>query len=499
LSPQQYENTLRDLVGDGELSLEYDDDGEVITERGVRQLRSAAEKVVARRPQWSETVFPCDVTGARDDECARQFTDTFASRAFRRPLTGDERSWLFGVYESTTSELDFQAGMQALLEVTLQAPQVIYVPQTGQSSEGTTDGVRGLDDYELATRLSYFLWNTTHDRALLEAAEAGELTEPGGLRGQADRMLADARAKDTIRRFFWKWMQLDGGRLHHPLSDTEKNDSLYPEYGQTLRQSMREAFETYVTHIFYEENASFEKFFTDTSAYVNGPLAELYGVQGPGSADDWQWAELDGSRRAGALTRAAFLTVFSSAKVTSPIRRGVFVIEEVLCNELGEPPPNVDDTPVEGGEVEGSSGEVRTVREDVMARTQGDTCQSCHSVINPIGFTFEHYDAIGAWQQRERTTGLEVDASGRLQGSDVDGPMEGAVELSEALARSERVRSCFADRWLSRALGQPADAVGDCIRDRIKRQFVQSGDMRALILSIVESDAFRFVRTEQEG
>jgi hypothetical protein len=503
LTPEQYANTLRDLVGDDAVEPAVDDEATVLTERGVRQLRAAAELVLERRAQWTRSVFPCDLDGASDEACVAAFVDGFATRAFRRPPTADERAWLMGVYSDANAELGFRDAMEVLLQVVLQAPQVVFVDEAGVERDGLPEGVRALTDFELASRLSYYLWNTMPDDALLEAATGGELGSGTGLRDHAERMLMDPRAEATVQSFFWRWMQLDGGRLHHALEDTEKDATLFPEYDQALRVAMRSELEAFVRRVFFEEGASFDRLLTDTSAYVDPSLAALYGVEGgPTAAGEWQWVELDGARRGGLLTRAAFLTVFSAANVQSPIRRGVFVMEEVLCQELGEPPPNASDVAVTGGEVDDGAGGtvVRSVREDVQARTSEGSCTTCHSVINPVGFAFEHYDAIGRWQDTEALSGREIDSSGRLSGTDVDGEVADALELSHALARSSRVRQCLADRWLGRALGHSPGEQDQCTREAVQSRFAQSGSMRELLLAIVESDAFRYLNVaEEEG
>ena len=500
LTPEQYTNTIRDLTGDASIELNVDDEGIVLTERGVRQLRDAADAVLARRDRWTASVFPCDVDGAADDACATAFIDGFVTRAFRRPVSADEREWLLGVYGDAKSALGFRDAMEVVLSVVLQSPQLVYVSEVGVEREGLPPGVRALTDHEIATRLSYFLANTTPDAALLDAAARGELAAGSGLRAHAERLLADARAEATVQRFVWQWLELDGGRLHHPLEESAKDPARYPEYDDAMKAAMRTELEAFVERVLAEESASFERLLTDRSAYVNGPLAELYGVSGgPTSPTDWQWVELDGTERAGLLTRAAFLTVFSAANVQSPIRRGVFVLEEVLCQELGEPPPNASDVPVEGGEVDDGTGAavVRSVRDDVEARTEEPQCASCHSVINPVGFAFEHYDAIGRWQDVDPSAGTPIDSTGRLAGTDVDGPVADARALSEALARSERVRECFADRWLVRALGQPPGEADACTQQAIRERFAETGSVRELLVAIVESDAFRYVATEE--
>lgn len=495
LTPAQYANTLRDLVGDPALAPNVDDGGALLSERGTRQLRDAAALVLERRAEWTVPVFPCDLDGAASEACAAAFIDGFVRRAFRRPATEEERAWLMGVYRDAQVELGFRDAMEVLLEVVLQSPQVVYLQEVGVERDGLPAGVRALTELELASRLSYFLWNTTPDDALLDAADRGELAGDG-LRAHAERLLGDPRAEATVQDFFWRYLQLDGGRLHHSLEETTKDATLFPEYGDGLQAAMRTELEAFVRRVFFEEDASFDRLLLARTAYVNASLARVYGVEGgPATDDDWQWVELDAEERGGLLTRAAFLTVFSAANVQSPIRRGVFVLEEVLCQELGEPPPNASDVPVEGGEVDDGSGGtiVLSVRDDVTARTSEPQCAGCHGVINPVGFTFEHYDAIGRWQDTDRAAGTAIDASGHLAGTDVDGPVADALALSEALARSQRVRQCFADRWLSRALGEVGDEDG-CTKEGVRARFSESGSMREMLLAIIESDAFRYLK-----
>ncbi len=493
LTPEQYTNTVRDLLGDPGFAPDVDDTEEIITERGVRQFRTAAELAITRQAQWTRAVFPCDTSGATDDACASEMIDQLGARAFRRPITEEERAWLEGVYSDAEAALSFSEAMEVVVEVILASPQMLYLREAGTTGDGLPEGIQQLDDYELASRLSYFLWNTMPDDDLFAAAAAGELSTGEGLSTQTQRLLEDPRAEASIQGFFWDWMQLDGGRLHHALEDADKDGTLYPEYGPELRAAMRTELEAFIRKIVVEEGGSMEALFNNNRAYVNGPLAELYGVEGgPTDADTWQWVELPASQRGGLLTRAAFLTVFSAANVQSPIRRGVFVVEEVLCNELGMPPPNASDVPVEGGTVD---GEVRSVRQDVEARTSGDGCTACHSVINPIGFTFEAYDAIGRFQTEEVTTGMPIDSTGQIQGSDVDGPVNDAVELSRALGNSARVRDCLANRWMTKAIGQEPGTLDQCALDAARARFAETGTLRDLIVAIVQSDSFRYVNT----
>ncbi len=493
LTAEQYLNTVRDLTGDAGLHYELEDMTGVITERAVRQLRDLGELVVERRAEWTLEVFPCDVSGAHDHACADAFIEGFGARAFRRPLESREVAWLRGVYDEVRVNATFQESMDVVLQVMLQAPATVYMFEAG-AGEVLAGDMKALSQHEVASRLSYFLWNTMPDETLAAAAQSGALATPEGLRAEAERLLADPRAERNVQRFFARWLQLDGGHLHHALEDTDKDAALYPEYGPALQAAMRAETEAFVERTFFEEGASFEKLFTGTYAYVNDDLAALYGVAGP-SGGEFGWVELDAGERAGLFTRAAFLTVLSTRNVTAPIRRGVWMMEQALCNKLGAPPANVDDSPVEGGDV---NGEVLTVRQDVEQRTKDDECQACHGFINPIGFAFEHYDAIGRFQLEEVTSGLPVDSSGEIKASDVDGAVADALELSDVLADSEQVRACFASKWSENALGGEGSLDG-CSTQQIQTTFAESGDMRELLIAIIQSNAFRFINISDES
>jgi len=246
----------------------------------------------------------------------------------------------------------------------------------------------------------------------------------------------------------------------------------------------------FMDHVMFEKDGSLEALFTGTRAYVNAPLAELYGVAGPASADDWAWVDLDPTERAGMLTRAGFLAVHATQNVTSPIRRGVYMLTEVLCVDLPSPPANVDNTPVEATE-----GDAVSVREATLKRTSGPSCAGCHTEINELGFAFEHYDAVGRWQDEEAATGSVIDATATLSGAGdaLDGPVNGAIELSARLAQSPAVARCAARRWFEVALRRSPVELDACSVQKVEASTAESRSIRELLLAIVESDAFLHV------
>ncbi len=484
LTPDEYTSSVRALTGDGSLDPVLDADREPIaTLDAVRKWYVAADAAVPLSPSWLSAYADCSPA---DAECAATLYEAFAERAFRRPLTDDERGWLAESWAAFPPAASLELRLETIAELILQAPQFLYL-----YTEGTPSGdLSVLTGHERAQRLSYFLWDSLPDAELLAAAAEGELDTAAGVRAQAERMLDDERTKPVLRSFLAEWLELGGAVILPSLEDTPKNSELFPNFDAVLRRSMRHEVEMFMDHVMFEEDGSLDALFTSTRAYVNGPLAELYGVSGPDSADEWAWVELDPSERAGMLTRAGFLAVHATQTVTSPIRRGVYMLTEVLCVDLPSPPADVDNTPVEATE-----GDARSVREATLQRTSNPTCAGCHVEINELGFAFENYDAIGSYQTEEAATGSAIDATAVLSnaGDGLDGPVDGAVELSARLSQSPAVARCATNKWFELALRRSPVELDACSVQQIQAKTAETRSIRELLLALVESDAFLHV------
>ncbi|MDF3065472.1 MAG: Cellulose-binding domain protein [Polyangiaceae bacterium] len=485
LTPKEYTNSLRALLGSDALEPVLDADREPIaTLDAVRKWYNAADAAVPSMLSWLAGYGSCDPES--DQACAKQLYEAFAERAFRRPLTDEEREWLESSWAALPARASNVQRLEVMGELVLQAPQFLY-----SYAEGTPAGaVNVLDGYARAERLAYFLWDAPPDAELLAAAAGGELSAREGMRVHAERLLADERAKPVLRAFLAEWLELDGATILPSLEETPKDPALFPELDGVLRQSMRRELEAFMDHVMFEADGSLTELFTSTRAYVNAPLAKLYGVKGPASADEWAWVDLKPTERAGMLTRAGFLTVHASQNVTSPIRRGVYLLKEVLCVNMPSPPANVDNTPVEV-----TGGEIKTVRQATLQRTGNPTCGACHTRINELGFAFEHYDAIGRWQDEEAPTGETVDASADLSksGSSLQGTIDGALELSRRLAESPEVASCATERWFQVALRRSPVELDACSVQQVQAKTSETRSIRELLLAMVESDAFLHV------
>jgi len=502
LSPEEYANTARDLLASPTANPKLEPPtGDVITELEVETLNGAAHDLVALKAH--QAFVPCDINGAGDATCASKFIDKFGEMAFRRPLDTDEQTWLRGVYTKVstmtgvTPAITFRESIDAVAEVILQSPEVVYINEVGVADAKLPSDVRRLTGYERATRLSYLLWSTMPDETLRTAAGAGELDTSSGVQTHAERLLADPRARQMVRRFASNWLGLDATTLHPALETIDKNKTKFAYDNPGLRAAMRTETESLYEHAFFEKNGSFKALLTSTDAYVNAPLAKLYGVQGgPTTADQYVWVTLDPAQRSGIFTRGAFLASQASADYQSPIHRGVFIMRNTLCQALPPPPPNVDNTPP----VPNAASQLRSVRSLIEAKTAGTSCQSCHGMINPIGYALENYDAMGAWQTQEKGTvdGMpytaDVNATATLKAADLTGTVNGGVELSAALADSDDARSCVIQKWFEKALARSPGDEDKCLIADLATKLKANDDLKGLVIALASSDAALFIK-----
>ena len=499
LTARQYMNTVRELLSVPDAApVLVDDEGDVPSMLLAEKLGVAAEYLVALKAH--QKLVPCPlntVDATKSEECAKQYIDTFAARAFRRPLTDEETSWLFTVYLTAKKTNSFAQSIDELTLVILQAPQLFYIAEEGLPESSLPGGLRRLTGYERASRLSYLLWDSMPDAALTAAAKSGALDTKAGVAEQARRMLDDARARVTLRRFVVdEWLGLAGTRTHVGIEDMVKDPAIFRDDSPALRAGMRADIEQLVDKV-VADGGSLKSLFTSTDAYVNAPLAKVYGVvSGPtGSAS--AWVKLDPAQRAGILTRASFLAVYSNPTVKSPIRRGAQLVKHLLCQEIGDPPPTVNPTPIAA-----EPGKRQTIRESVRAKTSEPTCAGCHNIINPAGFAFEHYNGLGVWEQVEAgkaadgsTFTLPIDWSGELRGSDVTGTLNGAIEMSQRLAESRTLKDCLVTRWFRKVFARSASDTEAASVLEVQTNFAKSDDLKELVLGIVQSPAFLYVRS----
>ena len=478
LTSTQYHNTVRDLfvgvdIPPQEITADpaiygFDNNpsAQFASALLVEQIQLAAIDVTARAvatPGW----LPCPVDGGLDPTgCGHQVLEAFLPRAYRRPVTEDEREVLLGFFDEALPEEGFEVAIQLALQVVLNSPEFLYFPEFG-GSHGRS-GHLPLTSIELASRLSYFLWDTMPDEILLAAAAAGELDSADGVEAHAWRMLEDERASQGLERFHDQWLGLDG------LDRVAPDPFAYPSWTPALRASMEAETLAFVDDTLTGSAPTLATLLTGTETRADGELASLYGV-------DAGLGVLDSKERAGLLTRAAWLTSTSHPIHPSPVQRGLFVLERLLCVPVSQPPADVN-TEVPDPTI------AMTNRERYALHTDSPACAGCHSAIDPLGFGFEHYDSLG--RHRIMDYGVAVDATGAFVEGDLAGEtFDDAVSMSSLLAESRTVLDCYARNWLRYAHGAdlPSGELGDAFA-------ATGGQVPQLWVDLVRSERFRSYR-----
>ena len=476
--------------------------------------------------------LPCTSDGGADPVgCGTVALEGLMPKAWRRPVSDGERAWLVDAFVQWESSLGFETALELALSAMLQAPEFLYEVEEGDATRAVGD-VRPLTDWEVAARLGLLLWDSLPDDTLRARAAAGDLSTESAVREEAARMLADPRADAARLEFFRAWLgrelttELSPSYAHHAetvlsAEEFDELEDIRAEGSPDALQHYEEEWGFVVTELQTTYEAEFDLFVESVlvddptlralllsrQGFVSERTARLYGVVATGEPTHVYLPEIEdddvhpvdlyevmlpASQRAGLFTRGAFLGGLSHPDQPSPVLRGVFLRERLLCIETGAPP---DDVPAVAA-VDG--GEVVTNRDRYAVHGSDPACTSCHAGIDGAGFVFESYDAVGAW--RSVDNGEVVDASGELVGTDVDGVVDGPLTLVDQLAGSRQVHDCAVTQLYRYALHHTETEVDLPALDVLQASFWESGgDLDQLVVELVASDAFRTLRVEGEA
>jgi hypothetical protein len=497
LTETQYRNTLVELFGLAAPSGPLEGDTKpylfynigasstTLSELGVQLYEESADALsryafadVARRAAF----VGCEPT-APGDACVESFLRQFGRRVVRRPLAEDEVTRWVNV-SKTLADPDAWEGLRLAVAGLLQSVHFLYRVDLGTTQDANASR-RPLTGYEMASRLSFLLWDQGPDEALLDAAQRGELDTTEGIKSEAERLLDDPRSRRAVQSFFAQYLDL--GRL----AGINRDPATYPLFTPGITNAMRTEIELLVEEMVFERHADVRSIFSTRTTFVNADLAALYGVDAPGATKTtFVQVELpaDGPR-AGVLTSGAFLTMNAHESYTSPTARGKYVRERVLCLDVPAPPPGVNTSldPVMMGEPP------KTVRERMELHRTNPSCASCHTFMDPPGFLFEHFDSSGAYRTVQEGV-LPIDSSGDLDGK----PLADARGLATVLETDERVGRCMVKQLYRHAQGRletPGEAIA--LETLATRFAATSFDFRSLLLELVTHDAFRFVGTKE--
>ena len=484
LSRAELDETLHDLLGDQtrpgtqflpeDVVDPFDNDytHQAVSTVLIESLETMAMDVSQRLladPARRDQVVGCQPSGPTDAGCMESFVTNLGRRALRRPLTAEQiESWTALGLDFAGQRSDFYEGVDTVLRLLLQHPNFVYRMEVGRPTEDA--GVFRLDDYEVATRLSYFIWGTTPSDELLDLADDGALSTPEDVRAAAEWMLADDRALDRVDRFHAMWLGYYA--LPHP-----------PE----LTTSMRDETRSLLADVIFDAPRSYLEVFRAAGSYIDDTLADLYGLPSPGS-DQPTWVDYGSSGRQGLLSHGSFLSVAAKFGDTSPTQRGLLVRTRLLCQQVAPPPPTVDvDNPPESPDSDCKYDRYEAHRSD-------GACFSCHEQIDPIGFGLEQYDQMGRFRTVEaENPQCTITGEGSIDGQAFSGP----AGLSDYVIDNELLDTCMVSQLYRLAMGHEVGEHDIRYVDDLQASFREQGHrFDELVLSLVGDEAFLYRREE---
>ena len=521
LNRAEYNNTIRDLIGldlrladefpSDDVGYGFDNIGEVLSTPPVllEMYLAAAEKLIGeafrsdfvrerlmhlpvdtvprafrkykppvRSPRADKTLRP--VPAAPDPELRRQqhiydILLAFCDRAFRRPATHDEVTRLLGIVLSAEKDGEqTELALQLAFRAVLVSPHFLFLENKSDHDTVSTSDSLPINDFDLASRISYFLWSSMPDEQLFRVAAQGLLRRREHLRLQVKRMLRDPKARALAENFASQWLQT------RKLKDFTPDPALYPDFDESLREAMLTETELFFESV-RDKDRSVLEFLDADYTFVNDRLARFYGIAGV-TGDGFRRVSLAGTSRGGVLTQASVLAATSNPNRTSPVKRGKWILENILGAPPSPPPSGVE--ALKEGKGDAHAG---TLRQRMEQHRTDPACASCHRRMDPLGFGLENFDTIGGW----RTTdgGQLIDSSGYLPG---DRPFHGPGELKAALlTRRDAFVRCLTEKMLTYALGRGLDRADRRSVDQIVTRLARNEyRFSALILAVVESDPF---------
>ncbi len=449
----------------------------VVTNRHLDEFLSTSERLATQALGASKVrLAPCAPAAG----CDRTFIQNFGQRAFRRPLAPDEVTRYLTLFSPANTGGSFDKGMELVIRTMLSSPYFLYRSEMGDRA---ADGTFRLSGYEIATALSFFLWGTTPDDPLMEAARSGALAQPAGFEAAARRLIEDRRSRPGMVAFFRQWLGTDGFLF------TNKDAAVYPTFDDAVRRAMVDEQDAFVSHVVYNGTGKLGELFTADYTFASQPLARFYGLAGGGATP----VQIPGrttpqaGTRGGLLLLGSVLGMYAHANESSPVRRGVFVRARLLCQTLPPPPENLNIMPP------GLDPRL-TTRARFARHSSEDVCKACHKFIDPVGFGFERYDGVAAYRTIE--AGEAIDESGDVVGmesleSDASTPFDGPADLARLLAASPNAQACFARQMFRYARGGEDGGRDSCAIRRLQTLFQESGfDIKRLLLEVVRQKSF---------
>ncbi|MEP7122640.1 MAG: DUF1592 domain-containing protein [Byssovorax sp.] len=436
----------------------------------------AIASAVVSDPAVVTTLLPCVPSGPADSPCLRAFVTQFGRLAWRRALTDTEITRVTGTGVAAAKAYNsFEAGLGTTISCLLQSPYFLYIIEIG-APDKVDPTVQRLTPLELATRMSFFLLNSTPDAKLLDDAEKGALDTEAGIRATAAAMLKRPEAQTTLSAFYSEVYHL------RELTTATKDPVLFPQFTPALKASMQEETLRLISDVVWTRDADAREILSADYTFVDADLAALYGTSAPPGGGFGKVTLPAEQKRAGLLGQASFLARGAHDKETSPTRRGNFVREAILCDPIPPPPPTVNP-------VLPDDGTPKTVKQKLLQHMNDPSCANCHGLMDPIGFALENFDPIG--QYRTTDLGFAIDTTAQ---TDDLGAFASAPELAVLLTKDQRTSDCMVEKLYRQSMGHLETKGEQPAVDDLRKAFAAKGhSIQSLLVELSVSPAFRLV------
>jgi hypothetical protein len=490
LSNAEYRNTIIDLIGDTALadqitsgfvseteSLGYRNSAKFLLVNTVnaQHFMDAAEEIAKKIRATPASVLPCTPTAGSEKACATQFINEFGKKVYRRPLTAEEVAKYEALYDKADKDYTFQVGIEWIAFTMLQSPNFLNRVEFAPAPVNGATYTRPTH-YEMASRLSYLIWQSMPDQVLFDAAAANQLGTDAEIAAQARRMLADPKAK-RVYQFFQEWMDVD------ELPAMERDNGVYPSYTDKLPGLLAQEAKAFIDDVLWTGAGDFKTLMTAPYSFVNAELATHYGISGVTGTN---FRKVSTPGRGGFLTLGGVVSVHDKPTRSSIVLRGLRVRTEILCHIVGAPPADIVlDLP------EVAPGLPQAKRLEAH-RTEA-LCASCHDKMDPLGVPFENFDAMGRLRTMDEE-GNPVETAGAITHTDSpDVTVANASELSSALADSKEVRECFTKQAFRFFYGRGEAQADTCSLAQLNSAFEKSNySIPELLVSLTQTDAFLY-------
>jgi hypothetical protein len=445
----------------------------------TEQYQAAAEATATLVVADPTTLTGCDVAAASEEACAKPYVLDLAKRAYRRPLTEAERQSLWGLFTANQGTIDYPTRLGMTIQAVLLSPKFLFRTELGDTGHAVAQGIP-LTTWEMATRLSYFITGSIPDAELMAAADSGRLGSADEVVRQAQRLLALPGSQEHLVGFHEGWLGVD------TISALTKDATAFPNFTPLLAYYMGQETHTFLQKVLFERQGTFSDLFLAPYTFGNQTLADFYGVTAP--ANDWDQMDLDPNQRAGILTQASLLATMAKDDTTDVVRRGKFVLQQLLCRTV--PAPSADIVamfqPLDLS---------KTKRDQFAQHRTSAVCASCHQYLDPLGLPFEHYDGIGHWQDTDR--GMTLDVTGQIfdaAGNPHD--FDGVPQLAQLIVTMPETRECYTTQWFRFSTGRLDGDADKPYLDWLSAGFTPDTKLADLVTALVGSDSFRYLQPD---